>query len=104
MILTSLSGHGHAHLHGRQRRAVCEEGHGHFVSDRRPARERLTEVAPENGMLLMLCDQCANERGLAECDGRGYRPVGTVPGVQVGCLAHLYKALAGKPPDQVMTL
>ncbi len=69
-----------------------------------PLGERLAKVAAENGMLLMLCDQCADERGLAERDGNGYRPVGTVPGVQVGCFPDLYKALAGNPPDQVITL
>ena len=31
-----------------------------------PLGERLGKVAADNGMLLMLCDQCAIERGLAE--------------------------------------
>ncbi len=69
-----------------------------------PLGERLAKVAAENGMLLMLCDQGTNERGLAESDGNGYRPVGTVPGVQVGCFPDLYAALATIPPDQVITL
>jgi sulfur relay (sulfurtransferase) complex TusBCD TusD component (DsrE family) len=69
-----------------------------------PLGERLAKVAAEKGMLLMLCDQCASERGLAEGDGSGYCPVGTVAGVQVGCFPDLYAALATNPPDQVITL
>ncbi|MEM7801772.1 MAG: sulfur reduction protein DsrE, partial [Chloroflexota bacterium] len=35
----------------------------------------------------------------AEC-----HPLNTVTGVQVGCFPDLYAALAGIPPDQVITL
>ncbi len=57
------------------------------------------------GILLMLCDQCASERGLAVgSEKEGWRPVGTVEGVRVGCFPDLYAALAGNPPDQVITL
>jgi sulfur relay (sulfurtransferase) complex TusBCD TusD component (DsrE family) len=67
--------------------------------------ERLGAVAREQGILLMLCDQCATERGLATRDeAGGYRPVGTVEGVRVGCFPDLYAALATNPPDQVITL
>ena len=69
-----------------------------------PLGERLAVVAAAQGMLLMLCDQCAHERGLAERSGDGYRPSGAVGGVQVGCFPDLYAALAGNPPDQVITL
>ena len=82
-----------------------------------PLGERLAAVAEEKGMLLMMCDMCALERNLAEgepkwCspDGRGrtepadVRTVDTVDGVQVGCFPDLYAALAGNPPDQVITL
>jgi sulfur relay (sulfurtransferase) complex TusBCD TusD component (DsrE family) len=73
-----------------------------------PLGERLSKVAKERGMLLMLCDQCASERGLAEPapagSGADYQPVGTVEGVRVGCFPDLYAALAGNPPDQVITL
>ena len=69
-----------------------------------PLGERLGKVAQQPGMLLMLCDQCAAARGLAaEADGK-YTPVGTVAGVTVGCFPDLYAALAGNPPDQVITL
>ncbi|MDP9355057.1 MAG: DsrE family protein [Chloroflexota bacterium] len=69
-----------------------------------PLGERLALVAADQGLLLMLCDQCACDRGLAERDGDGYRPVGIVAGVRVGCFPDLYAALAGNPPDQVITL
>jgi hypothetical protein len=65
----------------------------------------------------MMCDMCALERGVAEgaprwcdADGRGrtepadIRVKDTVDGVQVGCFPDLYAALAGNPPDQVITL
>lgn len=70
-----------------------------------PLGERLSKVAKEQNILLMLCDQCASERKLAEPDGNGgYRAVGTVEGVRVGCFPDLYAALGTNPPDQVITL
>jgi sulfur relay (sulfurtransferase) complex TusBCD TusD component (DsrE family) len=69
-----------------------------------PLGERLGKVARDRGMLLMLCDQCALERGLAEGEPGDARPTGTVEGVTVGCFPDLYAALAGNPPDQVITL
>lgn len=70
-----------------------------------PLGERLSAVAKEQGILLMLCDQCATERGLATPNkAGGYRPVDTVEGVQVGCFPDLYAALSTNPPDQVITL
>ena len=82
-----------------------------------PLGERLARVAEQKGMLLMICDMCALERGLAEgeprwCDpqGRGRTHPGecrvkdTVAGVQVGCFPDLYAALGRNPPDQVITL
>jgi sulfur relay (sulfurtransferase) complex TusBCD TusD component (DsrE family) len=69
-----------------------------------PLGERLGNVARDSGMLLMLCDQCAIERGLAEGEPMNARPIDTVEGVQVGCFPDLYAALAGNPPDQVITL
>ena len=69
-----------------------------------PVGERLAQVAQEKNILLMLCDQCAFERGLAVADGDGYKAKGTVVGVKVGCFPDLYAALAGNPPDQVITL
>jgi sulfur relay (sulfurtransferase) complex TusBCD TusD component (DsrE family) len=73
-----------------------------------PMGERLAKVAKEKGILLMMCDQCAIERGLAEgTPGTFPSPVttkGTVEGVAVGCFPDLYAALAGNPPDYVITL
>jgi sulfur relay (sulfurtransferase) complex TusBCD TusD component (DsrE family) len=70
-----------------------------------PLGERLSKVAKQQGIMLMLCDQCAESRGLAERDiDGGYRVVGAVEGVTVGCFPDLYGALAGNPPDQVITL
>jgi sulfur relay (sulfurtransferase) complex TusBCD TusD component (DsrE family) len=69
-----------------------------------PLGERLGKVARDQGMLLMLCDQCALERNLAEGEPGACRPSNTVEGVQVGCFPDLYAALATNPPDQVITL
>lgn len=73
-----------------------------------PMGERLATVAKEQGILLMLCDQCAIERGLAEGTPGSVpstvRPVDTVEGVVVGCFPDLYGALGGNPPDHVITL
>lgn len=66
--------------------------------------ERLAKVAREQNILLMLCDQCALERGLAEGETGNCRVTGAVEGVQVGCFPDLYAALAGNPPDQVISL
>ena len=70
-----------------------------------PLGERLGKLARERGMLLMLCDQCATERGLAVQTGENtYEPRDVVEGVRVGCFPDLYAALAGNPPDHVITL
>lgn len=69
-----------------------------------PLGERLATVAKEQGILLMLCDQCALERGLAVGEIGSCAPSGTVEGVAVGCFPDLYGALAGNPPDHIITL
>jgi hypothetical protein len=74
-----------------------------------PVGERLAKVARQQHILLMICDQCAVRRHMAEgtfeqC-GRGQvQAKGTVEGVVAGCFPQLYQALAGNPPDQVITL
>ncbi len=60
-----------------------------------PIGERLAAVAKEKGMLLMGCDQCCDERSITNK---------LVDGAVVGCFPDLYGALAGSPPDQVITL
>ncbi|MUW13475.1 sulfur reduction protein DsrE [Halorubrum sp. CBA1125] len=75
-----------------------------------PLGRRLASVASEQGILLMLCDQCASRRGLAEFDrtdehGRDhYEPTNTVEGVTVGCFPDLYDALGEVGVDHVITL
>lgn len=82
-----------------------------------PIGERLATVAADTGMLLMMCDMCALERGLAageprwcDADGAGRQEPGeiavegTVAGVTVGCFPDLYAALSTNMPDQVITL
>lgn len=69
-----------------------------------PLGERLARVAKEQGVLLMMCDQCALERGLAEGQVGAATVSGTVDGVTVGCFPDLYDALAGNPPDHIITL
>lgn len=71
-----------------------------------PMGERLSRVAREQNILLMMCDSCALERGLAEGGAwpEKSRPTQTVEGVHTGCFPDLYKALAGNPPDHVITL
>ncbi len=74
-----------------------------------PIGERLSRIAKERNILLMACDQCAVRRNLAEgkleqCGSGQVTPRGLVEGVQVGCFPQLYAALAGNPPDYVITL
>jgi sulfur relay (sulfurtransferase) complex TusBCD TusD component (DsrE family) len=69
-----------------------------------PVGERLAKQASARGMLLMMCDQCAISRGLAEGEPGDCKVTNVVDGVQVGCFPDLYEALGGNPPDQVITL
>ncbi len=74
-----------------------------------PVGERLAKIAKEQGMLLMVCDQCAVRRNLAEgtferCGSGDVKAKGLVEGVQAGCFPQLYSALGSNPPDQVITL
>ncbi len=74
-----------------------------------PVGERLARVAAEKNILLMICDQCALRRNLAEgefhqCGSGEVTPKDIVDGVQAGCFPQLYSALAPVNPDQVITL
>lgn len=74
-----------------------------------PVGERLAKIAKEKNMLLMVCDQCAVRRNLAEgtfeqCGSGDVKAKGLVDGVQAGCFPQFYQALGGNPPDQVITL
>lgn len=69
-----------------------------------PIGERLSRVAQRQNIMLMMCDQRALERGLAQGEPGDCRRIGTVAGVSVGRFPDLYAVLAGNPPDQVITL
>ena len=71
--------------------------------------ERLSKVAKEQNILLMICDQCAIRRGFGDgnfeqCGTGEVKAKGTVNGVTAGCFPQLYEALSFNPPDQVITL
>jgi hypothetical protein len=74
-----------------------------------PVGERLARVARDQGILLMMCDQCAVRRHMAEgsleqCGKGQVTATGAVEGVLAGCFPQLYAALGQNPPDQVITL
>lgn len=71
--------------------------------------ERLSKISAEQNILLMVCDQCAVRRNMAtgtfeQCGTGDVKARGFVDGVVAGCFPQLYGALAGNPPDQVITL
>lgn len=74
-----------------------------------PIGERLARVAREQGIQLMVCDQCAVRRGYAEgsfeqCGLGQVQAKGLVEGVVAGCFPQLYAALAGVDSLEVITL
>ena len=74
-----------------------------------PVGERLSKIANEKKMLLMVCDACAVRRGFADgtleqCGSGDVKAKGLVDGVVAGCFPQLYTALGSNPPDQVITL
>ena len=71
--------------------------------------ERLSKVAKEQNILLMICDQCAIRRGFGEgnfeqCGTGEIKTKETVEGVVAGCFPQLYEALSYNPSGQVITL
>ncbi|MFL2850878.1 MAG: SaoD/DsrE family protein [Pseudohongiellaceae bacterium] len=71
--------------------------------------ERLSIVAEQQNILLMICDQCALRRGMAngefsQCGSGEVKAKNTVKGVVAGCFPQLYSALSTNMPDQVITL
>ena len=71
--------------------------------------ERLSIVAEQQNILLMICDQCVLRRGMAngefsQCGSGEVKAKNTVKGVVAGCFPHLYSALSTNMPDQVITL
>lgn len=71
------------------------EDNNYLLVDGNPIGARLHRVARDQGILLMGCDQCCYEREIADR---------LFEGVPIGCFPDLYGALAGNPPDQVITL
>ncbi len=69
-----------------------------------PIGERLSRVAKEQNILLMMCDRCALSRGLATGEPGNAKPLGVVDNVAVGCFPKLYEALASNPPDHIISL
>lgn len=69
-----------------------------------PIGERLAKQARTKGFFMLMCDECALDRGLAEGVVGDCKPVNTVDGVTVGCFPDLYEAFADNPPDQVVSL
>ena len=71
--------------------------------------QRLSAIAEQQNILLMICDQCALRRGMAtgdfsQCGSGDVKVKNTVDGVVAGCFPQLYGALAGNMPDQIITL
>mgnify|MGYP005647496189 FL=1 len=71
--------------------------------------QRLSAIAEQQNILLMICDQCALRRGMAtgdfsQCGSGDVKVKNTVDGVVAGCFQQLYGALAGNMPDQIITL
>ena len=71
--------------------------------------QRLSAVAKDQNILLMICDQCALRRGMAkgdfsQCGSGDVIAKNTADGVMAGCFPQLYDALSGNMPDQVITL
>jgi intracellular sulfur oxidation DsrE/DsrF family protein len=71
------------------------EDNAYVLQEGNPIGERLAAVAKAQGMLLMACDQCADERDITDK---------LVDGAVVGCFPNLYSALSGNMPNQVITL
>ena len=71
------------------------EDNNYVLVEGNPLGERLAKVAKEQGMLLMGCDQCCEEREIEDK---------LVEGAVIGCFPNLYGALSGNMPDQVITL
>ena len=115
---TTDAAHGHVHYSPNCRMCLFEKVHARYprcpdtLDTSRFSNttgERLAKIAKEKGMLLMVCDQCAVRRNLAEgtfeqCGSGEVTAKGLVDGVQAGCFPQLYQALGSNPPDQVITL
>ena len=71
--------------------------------------KRLSIVAKQENILLMISDQCALRRGMAtgdlsQCGSGQVKAKNAVDGVIAGCFPQLYGALSTNMPDQIITL
>lgn len=71
------------------------EDNNYVLQQGNPIGERLATLANSQGMLLMGCDQCCEEREIED---------GLVEGAVIGCFPKLYGALSGNMPDHIITL
>jgi hypothetical protein len=71
------------------------EDNNYILMKGNPLGERLAAVVRRDGILLMGCDQCCYERGIADRLSEG---------IPIGCFPDLYRALAPAGVDQVITL
>lgn len=85
-----------------------------------PLGERLAKVAKAQNIWLGVCDMCALDRDLAEGEPVWCTPdrnVGrkapaaekiklknAIEGLHVGCFPDVFKALAGNPPDYIISI
>lgn len=100
MILPQLE----ANNHGAEVIGMFFDDNNYALREGNRTGERLSKIAQEKGILLMICDRRALSRGLAKGEPGNCTPYSPVSGVQIGCFPDLYAALASNPPEQVITL
>ena len=88
---------------------IARTANGGFDISRRHCAQHLVKVAKDQGILLMIHDQCAVRRNLAEgtleqCGKGDVTAKGTVADAQADCFPQLYAALVPSAPDFVITL
>lgn len=69
---------------------------------------RISAIAQDRDIALMLCDQCAHTRDLAIKEGSEqgdqYTPANTYSNVDVGCFPDVYQMAENREVDQVITI
>lgn len=80
----------------------------HVLRDGYELGARISKVAHERDIALILCDQCAEKRGLARQQPQGedniYQPINTYDNVAVGCFPDVYEMAEERSVDQVITI
>ena len=80
------------------------EDNNYILRSRDSIGNRLAKVATDNGILNMMCYQCALERSLANGKSGFCQSPSTVASTQVGCFPNLYTTPSGNLPDWMITL